>query len=198
MRSEARVLPWLTGLCRNEIRRALGERRGVSLEEAWERFDEELLAVYARIESEPLAEAALERAETRELVNATMAQLPDPSQWDPHYADTVASPVLPYLLGPDLAASPLGPSVQAPVLACADGDTIWSQRGETFTQFVDLSAADGSRTVLPPGNASDPESAAFTSQLDAWAQGQLKPTALTVAGIEALAVESVELDPSGP
>ena len=110
----------------------------------------------------------------------------------------MASPVLPYLLGPDLAASPLGPSVQAPVLACADGDTIWSQRGETFTQFVDLSAADGSRTVLPPGNVSEPESAAFTSQLDAWAQGQLKPTALTVAGIEALAVESVELDPSGP
>ncbi|MEM9456625.1 MAG: penicillin acylase family protein [Myxococcota bacterium] len=124
-------------------------------------------------------------------------QVPDPSQWDPHYAATVASPSLPYLVGADLSTSPVDLVIDAPTLACADGNTVWSQRGETFTQFVDLADPDGSRTVLPPGNSGDPDAAAHTSQLDAWAHGQLKPTALSVDGIETLAVSFEVLDWSG-
>src|SRR5205823_2115026 len=48
----------------------------VSLEGLWARVDGEMLALYERLESEPLADDLLEREETRELVNATMAQLP--------------------------------------------------------------------------------------------------------------------------
>jgi RNA polymerase sigma-70 factor (ECF subfamily) len=76
-RSNNNIFPWLTGLARNEIHRVLGrERAGVSLETLWANVDKELLAVFARLESEPFADALLEREETRELVNATMAQLP--------------------------------------------------------------------------------------------------------------------------
>jgi RNA polymerase sigma-70 factor (ECF subfamily) len=76
-RCDSNIFPWLTGLARNEIRRVLArEKAGVSLEAMWARMDEELRAIFARLESEPLAEEVLEREETRELVGATMSQLP--------------------------------------------------------------------------------------------------------------------------
>jgi RNA polymerase sigma-70 factor (ECF subfamily) len=78
------VFPWLTGLARNEIHRVLmRERTAVSLEALWARTDRELLAVYARLDSEPLGDELLRREETRDLVNATMSQLP------PHYRDAL-------------------------------------------------------------------------------------------------------------
>jgi RNA polymerase sigma-70 factor (ECF subfamily) len=79
-RARNNIFPWLTGLARNEIQRVLGrEKAAVSLQLLWEKMDQELVAIYARLESEPLAEDVLQREETRELVNATMSQLP------PHY-----------------------------------------------------------------------------------------------------------------
>ena len=71
------VFPWLTGLARNEIRRVMAARQAaVSLETLWTRMDKGLLKLYERIESQPLAEEVLMKAETREMVNAAMAQLP--------------------------------------------------------------------------------------------------------------------------
>lgn len=76
-RAGGNIFPWLTGLARNEISRVLGQdRRVVSLEELWQRVDGELLAFYERLEAEPLADDVLVREETREMVNATMSQLP--------------------------------------------------------------------------------------------------------------------------
>ncbi len=85
-RSDGNLFPWLTGLARNEIQRVLGrEKAASSLQTLWERMDRELLAVFARLDYEPLAETTLEREETRELVNAAMAQLP------PHYRQALES-----------------------------------------------------------------------------------------------------------
>lgn len=76
-RSGDNIFPWLTGLARNEIRRVLARTKAnVSLEALWERMDAELLAVFARLEAEEFGADLLERQETRELVNATMSQLP--------------------------------------------------------------------------------------------------------------------------
>ena len=70
-------MPWLSGLARNEIRRVLArENRGSSLETLWERIDEDLRAIFAAVDSEPFPDEALVREETREMVNATMSQLP--------------------------------------------------------------------------------------------------------------------------
>lgn len=78
------IFPWLTGLARNEIHRVLHrEHAAVSLEALWERMDAELLDLFARLESEPLAEEVLQRQETRDLVNVTMSQLP------PHYREAL-------------------------------------------------------------------------------------------------------------
>ena len=76
-RAKGDIFPWLTGLARNEIRRVLSrEKATISLETLWERMDEQLRGVYAQIESEPLGDEILRREETREMVGATMSQLP--------------------------------------------------------------------------------------------------------------------------
>ncbi len=64
-------------MARNEIRRALSrEPATTSLESIWARMDEDLRAIFSGLESSPLAEDVLVLEETREMVNATMSQLP--------------------------------------------------------------------------------------------------------------------------
>jgi RNA polymerase sigma-70 factor (ECF subfamily) len=71
------IFPWLTGLARNEIHRVLArDKSTVSLESLWEKMDREILTVCARMDAEPFNDEVLKREETRELVNATMSQLP--------------------------------------------------------------------------------------------------------------------------
>jgi RNA polymerase sigma factor (sigma-70 family) len=83
-RANNNIFPWLTGLARNEIHRVLSREKGaVSLEALWARMDRELLSLFARLESQPLADEVLAREETRELVNATMSQIP------PHYREAL-------------------------------------------------------------------------------------------------------------
>ncbi|MCH5374930.1 MAG: sigma-70 family RNA polymerase sigma factor, partial [Planctomycetes bacterium] len=76
-RAGGNIFPWLTGLARNEIRRVAGRQRAtVSLQSIWDKLDDELRDVYSRLEYIPLEDDVLCREETREMVNATMAQLP--------------------------------------------------------------------------------------------------------------------------
>jgi RNA polymerase sigma-70 factor, ECF subfamily len=83
-RAQNNIFPWLTGLARNEIQRVLArEKATASLQTLWANLDQELLGLYAKLEAEPFDKETLEREETRELVNATMAQLPD------HYRETL-------------------------------------------------------------------------------------------------------------
>ena len=90
-RSGGNIFTWLTGLARNEIRGALGrENAAVSLQTLWDKLDDELRSVYSRLESAPLADEVLRRDQTREMVNATMAQLP------PHYREALEAK---YVLG---------------------------------------------------------------------------------------------------
>ena len=77
VRAKGNIFGWLTGLARNEIRRALGqEGAAVNFQALWDKLDDDLRDVYSRIESAPLAHDVIDREETREMVNATMAQLP--------------------------------------------------------------------------------------------------------------------------
>lgn len=78
------VFPWLTGLARNEIHRVLNRHKSsANLEQFWQRMDEQLRSLYGTLDSEPFGDALLEREETREMVNATMSQLPA------HYRDAL-------------------------------------------------------------------------------------------------------------
>jgi RNA polymerase sigma-70 factor (ECF subfamily) len=93
------IFPWLTGLARNEIHRVLArERVCVSLEALWTKMDKELLAMYAHLDSEPFGDEVLLREETRDLVNATMSQLP------PHYREALEAKYITGQSVRDLAA----------------------------------------------------------------------------------------------
>jgi RNA polymerase sigma-70 factor (ECF subfamily) len=99
-RSSNNIFPWLTGLARNEVHRVLGrEKAGLSLEALWAKMDKELLTVFAKLESEPFADELLQREETRDLVNATMSQLP------PHYREALEAKYLGGKSVRDLATS---------------------------------------------------------------------------------------------
>lgn len=94
------IFPWLSGLARNEIRRVLAQEKAtVSLEVLWNQMDRDLLALYERLEAEPLGDDVLRREETREMVGATMSQLPT------HYREALEAK---YVLGKsvrDIAAA---------------------------------------------------------------------------------------------
>ena len=75
---------WLRMLSRNNIRSVLStRRRGVELQMAWDRIDESLRAAFEKIDSAPLPDDVVERRETRELVEMTLANLP------PQYRDVL-------------------------------------------------------------------------------------------------------------
>jgi RNA polymerase sigma-70 factor (ECF subfamily) len=68
---------WLTTLARNEIRRALRQRkRTQTYAEFWEKADRLLAQAYAELATAPLADEVLERAETAELVQLTLSSIP--------------------------------------------------------------------------------------------------------------------------
>jgi RNA polymerase sigma-70 factor (ECF subfamily) len=93
------IFPWLTGLARNEISRALGaEKHALSLESMWAAMDRKLLVLYRKLELEPFADELLQREETRQLVNTTMSQLP------PHYREALEAKYLGGRSVRDLAA----------------------------------------------------------------------------------------------
>jgi len=83
-RSGNDIFPWLMGLARNAIQKALAkEKSATSLEALWSRMDRQLLQLYAALDSQPFADELLEREETRDMVNITMSQLPV------HYRDAL-------------------------------------------------------------------------------------------------------------
>lgn len=67
---------WMCGIAKNRIRTRRRKRAPVRMEDLLADADPDIEAVLARIESEPLPDAALEAAETRELVGATLSSLP--------------------------------------------------------------------------------------------------------------------------
>jgi RNA polymerase sigma-70 factor (ECF subfamily) len=69
---------WLVVLSRNVIRDHLRvQRRSDELQAAWQRIDATLAQSFAAMAERPLAGDVLERAETRDLVHAVVAHLPE-------------------------------------------------------------------------------------------------------------------------
>ncbi len=74
---------WLCGIARNKIRAQRRARRPARMEDVLAEADPEIEAILMGIDREPLPEAVLERAETSELVGATLSSLP------PEYRDAL-------------------------------------------------------------------------------------------------------------
>jgi RNA polymerase sigma-70 factor (ECF subfamily) len=69
---------WLCTLSRNVIRDHLrAHRRSAELAAAWDRIDESLAQIFAALDQVPLTDEVIARDETRDLVNMTIANLPE-------------------------------------------------------------------------------------------------------------------------
>jgi len=85
-RASDNVLPWLIGLARNEIRRALARRPATNNRgPLWTRLDEDLRSSLSAMDCTLLDDDVLQRSETREMVNVTMSNLPH------HYREVLES-----------------------------------------------------------------------------------------------------------
>jgi penicillin amidase len=115
-----------------------------------------------------------------------------PEDVDAGYADYAATKTMALFEAPD-AAIDLGESYTTPTMVCADGSTIWSQGGETYTQWVDLASVDDSVSVMPPGIREDQNDPWATSQVDAWISGAYKPAPLSADAVDALAADRYTL-----
>ncbi len=72
------VQSWLCTLSRNVIRDQLRQhRRSDELAAAWERIDESLAQIFTALDQVPLTDEVIARDETRDLVNMTIANLPE-------------------------------------------------------------------------------------------------------------------------
>lgn len=70
------MMAWLTTLSRNHITRALKARGRFSAVAHWQSIDADLLASFQRLATEQLPQEVLEKKETRDLVQMTLASIP--------------------------------------------------------------------------------------------------------------------------
>ena len=76
---------WLCGIAKNKIRAHRRKRRPVLVQDLLEEVDAEIDEILQDVDREPLPDWILERAETRELVGATLSSLP------PDYRDVLVA-----------------------------------------------------------------------------------------------------------
>jgi penicillin amidase len=119
----------------------------------------------------------------------------DPDRWRDAFRSTTATLALPY--GVNLEGFPpldrdLG-LTSAP-LVDPEGSTIWAQRGNSYSQWVDLAAVDDALALLPIGISEDPQSAYYAVEKRAWETGTLRAAPLDPARVYDLAGSKVSLE----
>jgi acyl-homoserine lactone acylase PvdQ len=80
-----------------------------------------------------------------------------------------------------------------PALTCTDGNTILSQRAQSYTQFVPMHDPDQARSLLPVGQSEIPGHPSFANLKQDWAEGKLHPAPLSRRAVETIAGEPVIL-----
>lgn len=76
--SRGSLANWLCTLSRNIIRDELrAHRRTEDLAAMWERIDQSLAQIFESLDRTPLSDEVIARAETRDMVNMTIAHLPE-------------------------------------------------------------------------------------------------------------------------
>lgn len=83
----------------------------------------------------------------------------------------------------------LDPAEDLPVpgITCLDGQTIHSQAGQSYTQWVPLHDVDTAQTVCPIGHSDRPDSPWRKSTMSLWAEAKLHPAPLGRPAVEKIA-----------
>jgi len=103
--------------------------------------------------------------------------------------------VMPYQSAGGLGFPSLNPELDAVSLplSCGQKQTIWAQQGNHYTQIVDLSNPDNSRTVMAPGVSEDPSSPFYLNQMDLWAKGTTHISPLSREAVDTVCVSEQTL-----
>ncbi|MCI0461869.1 MAG: penicillin acylase family protein [Gemmataceae bacterium] len=112
----------------------------------------------------------------------------DPARWQERARAQVEQQRLGYF--DSLAGfGSLDPSgdLTTPALTCVDGNTIQSQAGQSYTQYIPLHDVDSARSLLPPGQSEKVESPWRTATRELWARGELHPAPLSRKAVEKIA-----------
>lgn len=118
----------------------------------------------------------------------------DPDRWRENFRSSTATLALPYEVNlegfPTLDRSL--DLVSAPLFD-PEGATIWSQRGNSYSQWVDLAHVDDSLALLPVGISEDPESTYYLGEKTAWESGTLRAAPLDRSLVEGMATSRMTL-----
>lgn len=112
----------------------------------------------------------------------------DPARWQERARAQVEQQRLGYF--DSLAGfGSLDPSADltVPALTCVDGNTIKSQAGQSYTQYIPLDDVDAARSLLPPGHSEKADSPWRTTTRELWATGELHPAPLSRKVVEKIA-----------
>ena len=112
----------------------------------------------------------------------------DPNQWGQQYQRDMARQQIAYFQELDgFGGLNREHNIRLPALICTDGNTIFSQRAQSYTQFVPMHDPDQARTILPVGQSEDPDSLFFANLTHDWSQGILHPAPLSRTAVEKIA-----------
>ena len=118
----------------------------------------------------------------------------DVSRWQQNFAASTATLALPY--GVNLEGFPTldrALDLASEPLHDPEGSTIWAQKGNSYSQWIDLSNVDRSLAVLPIGISELPGSSYYTAEKGHWEAGTLRTAPLSREAIEAIEDISVLL-----
>lgn len=81
----------------------------------------------------------------------------------------------------------------APGITCLDGQTLHSQAGQSYTQFVPLQDTDSAQTICPIGHSDRRDSPYRTSTMAHWCEAKLHPAPLSRAAVSRIATKTTIL-----
>lgn len=111
--------------------------------------------------------------------------------WSEQFRNSISKRRLEYMVGLDGFPS-LNPElwISYPILSDLTTSTIFSQGGQSYTQFVSLDDVDSAMSLMPVGNSEVPISPFFQVNLNAWAKGELHAAPLSKDAVDAYRVET--------
>ena len=156
-----------------------------------------LVDVKARIDRNPQEELSADEIKFFEGVlasawlSANKKYGSDAATWDEQARQRFQQQRRPYFDGMSGFGS-IDPSgdLLSPALACTDPQTIKSQVGQGYTQYVPLGNVDAAQSILPPGQSERIDSRWRTSTWELWEQGALHPAPLSRNGVSAIAAQT--------
>ena len=120
----------------------------------------------------------------------------DPTKWHERAQAKLLETKLPYFSTLDgFESLDEEKDLTYPNLSCIEGGTIFSQRAQSYTQYVPVADADNAMALLPVGQSEHPDSSFRLSGYDLWSQGKLRPAPLSREKVEGIKTSQIHLQP---